>query len=197
MFLDPLEPGSFLRTGLPATIAEQGIHQAHTLHPLGVANRVGPGYRPTPVLAYKGDVGQIEVVDKLLEVLYMGLQRIHAVLRRLRFPETHVVRNNHPVIFGQRRNKIAIQVAPGRLAMQTDHHLTVARPLVYVMLAEACGGTEMRRERPGAVEGLVCRDHTLGLLNRGSARAATAMASLERSGESIGEVFSSVSNLDT
>jgi hypothetical protein len=60
----------------------------------------------------------------------------------------------------ERRDEIAVEVAPRRLAMQADDHLSVA--LVDIVHPKSRSIAEVRRKWEGAVEGFVSWDHRCG-----------------------------------
>jgi hypothetical protein len=98
VLFDPLEPGRLLVRRGHAAVAEQGVHQEKPFHPLRMADGVGAGDRPAPVLADEGDFIEPQVFDQRFEILDMGAQRVGAVGGCLRLPEAHVVGNDDAVV---------------------------------------------------------------------------------------------------
>ncbi len=87
----------------------------------------------------------------------MGTERVLPVGRGLALAKTHMIGNYHPMRSRQRRDEIAIDVAPGGLSVQQQDWPSAA--FIDEMLPESRGFREMRRERPGVFEVLVCPYH--------------------------------------
>src|SRR5262249_7663192 len=152
-----------LAAGRPVARQRVGIEQP--AHALGVAHGVLGGDRATPVLRDEGDVAEPEPVHPARQVLDVGTERVVAVLWRLALPEAHVVWREDTPALGEPRDHAAIEVAPGRLAVQADDGLRARRALVDVLQPEGPRGAggwhlvEAGRVWPRGVEGLVGGNH--------------------------------------
>ena len=69
---------------------------------------------------------QLLLINKGGQIFDMALQRINPVLRRFAFAEPHMVRHDNPIMCRQGRYHMTIEIAPSRLAMQTQNHLALA-----------------------------------------------------------------------
>ena len=106
-----------------------------------------------PVLHHERHVAQVEVKREGGEVLDVAGERIGLIERLIRLAEAHVVRDDAAVGLRERRNEVAIKVAPGGVAVEHDDRLAFA--LIDVVEADAVVLKEDRRERPRPAEGLV------------------------------------------
>ena len=61
------------------------------------------------------------------------------------------------MVAAERRNELSVDVAPGGLAVQTHHRITLA--FVHVVHTKAGNVAEMRLEWKRTTEGLICRNH--------------------------------------
>src|SRR5262249_40949295 len=113
------------------------------------------------------------------EVVDVRADRVVTVLRSGALPEAHVIGHDHAPELRQARDEAPVQVAPGGLAVETHDRVTGA--FVDEVHAEARAVVEVGAEGPGAVEGLVCRDHGPSLPNpRTRRRRARARPGCDR-----------------
>jgi hypothetical protein len=73
--------------------------------------------------------------------------------RHTGFSHTHVIGNDTAILQRQGRDAMAIEIPPGRIAMQQDHWLSV--PYVHVVHLTVTGVQIVRSERKGIVQGIV------------------------------------------
>src|SRR5260370_6184122 len=75
------------------------------------------------------------------------------ILRYSCFAHTHLVGNYAPVALRKRRDKVAIQVAPGRIAM--NHHHWLPTSFIYIVHVESLGRGVVRGKGERAFKGLI------------------------------------------
>src|SRR5262249_21632352 len=120
---------------------------------------------PAPGRRDEGYAGEPAPVDPARRFLGGGPQAVLGVLRRLALSEAHVVGHEDPPALGEPRDHPAIEIAPGRLAVEADDGLGARRALVDVVHAEGARGAACRDlvkagcVGPGGVEGLVRGNH--------------------------------------
>ena len=139
------------------TISANAVKQADLFDAPGMLNRQGSRNRSSPVLADKGNVVQVQLLDQGNQIVDMGFERVLAILGGFAFTEAHVVGNNDSPTLCEYWNELAIDVSPGWLAMQENNR--VATAFVNVVHAKSRCGCEIWLEREGSFKRLICCNH--------------------------------------
>src|SRR6202022_1515915 len=135
---------------------EYRVHRDKPLHAVWVARGEDRADGPAPVLHDQGDVVKVELLDQPPHVLRGAAERVFAIGGRFRFAKAHVVGGDDAEISRKRRNEVAVQVGPGRLAVDQDDRL--AGTFVDVVHPEAGRGRKVGRKGKRAVERLIRRN---------------------------------------
>ena len=111
---------------------EAGVRDHEPGHALGPLGCEAEADRPAPVVDDDRQVSQVELVDEALDRCVMAVVRVPVALDRLvRAAEAEVVGREHAGDRGDRRDRLAVEERPGRLAVQEQDR--VARALVQVV----------------------------------------------------------------
>src|SRR5258707_185911 len=93
-------------------------------------------HRSAPIVEDEGNIMYIQVQQEGLEVGAMLLQTVNfAILRNGRLAHAHVIGNDAAIVLRKRRDKVAIQVAPRRIAMYHYHWLPAS--FIHIVHVEA------------------------------------------------------------
>src|SRR5215203_2147463 len=106
----------------------------------------------SPVMRYQSRIPQVERLQELLRPFGMtpDLERLGPV-RLVGAPGPEEVGNDHPVAgLKQRRDEVAVDVAPRRVAVYHHDWGRITRPLVNVMKPAVCGLVPVRLVWPRA-----------------------------------------------
>ncbi len=125
-----------------------GAHQHQRTHTLSVGQREAEAGRAAPIVADQRDALEIELAQQRREIGDMAVETMRVFPRRLlRKPESDHVGDDHAAP-GRRQRfyEIAIEKAPGRVAVQ--QHQRIAGSLVDVVHAPAVHAGEVRPVRP-------------------------------------------------
>src|SRR5215510_6713143 len=77
--------------------------------------------RPAPVVQHQRDVAEVQVQHQAFKIGDMMLQAIRVRCRgHTGFPHPHMIWDDAASMPRQRRNKLSIQIAPGRIPMYKD-----------------------------------------------------------------------------
>ena len=98
-----------------------------------MSDRIGHADCPAPIVYTEHEVPELEPLDQAGEVLAVRLEGVAVMLRFVRKAATEVVGRNHPVTLTQRRDEVAVVVAPGRIAVQEQQHWRITRALVEIV----------------------------------------------------------------
>ena len=114
---------------------EPGVAQDDAAHPLGALHRDRHADRPTPVLAHRQVAVQAEVVDELADHPGMLVDGVTEPRGSIRKPETEVIRRDAAEPVAQRDDDVAVQEAPGRVAVaQQDRRAVTLVDVVHASL---------------------------------------------------------------
>ena len=115
-----------------AARADSGVEDHEPRDAVGVLDREPKSDRPAPVLDDDGRVAQVELVGEALDRRVVEVVGVVLDPRRLvRAAEAEVVGRDGASDTRDRRDHLAIQERPGRLAVQEQHR--IARALVDVV----------------------------------------------------------------
>ena len=102
--------------------AQGGVHHQQCLEPVGHGHRQREADQPAPILHDQHDVAQVERLDEVDQAAAVEIERVGLVVDRLvRAAEAREIGRDHAMP-GDReyRHHAAIEVAPGRLAVQAE-----------------------------------------------------------------------------
>ena len=121
------------RGGVEAALVvgeEPGVHQRDRRHAIEPLQRRADALRAAPVLADDRHPGELQLVDQRDQVGDVVGERVGRVDARLvGIAGADAVGRDHPVAgLGQRQDEVAVEEAPGRVAVQQQHR--AARPWV-------------------------------------------------------------------
>ena len=116
---------------------QPGVHDHETIDPVLVLHRPAQPDRAAPVLDDDRGAGEVEAVEDAGDLLDVAVVAVPVEIGRLvGAPEAGEVRTDHPVAARhERRQHLAVQVRPRRLAVEADDGAT--RTLVEVVHPEA------------------------------------------------------------
>jgi len=129
-------------------------HQHERAHPREVRQGKAETGRPAPVVAHEGDAGEIEAAQQRGESGDVAVETVGILARwLLRQPEADHVRDDDAMPRpGEWADEIAIEEAPGRIAVQ--QHDRIARAFIDVMHAPTVDAGEARPIRPLRADGV-------------------------------------------
>lgn len=132
-----------------------GVEDVEAAHTVGVARRPREPDRTAPVLRHHRRLVEVERFEQRLEPIGVPRDAIQlGAIRLVRAAEAEVVGDDGAVACGdQRRDEVAIEVAPGRVAVHQDDRAPAAGSLVDVVHASVAAVEPVRGEGPGAAEG--------------------------------------------
>ena len=120
--------------------AERGVHDEELRKTPWHRHGQSETQEPAPVLAHQCDVGEIEPLDQRQERVTMEVEGIDRVIDGFVRPAEAEIVGRHDAITGagHQGDKLAIEIAPGGLTVETEEHFfDVARPFVEIVEAQA------------------------------------------------------------
>jgi hypothetical protein len=114
-----------------------GIENEEAVYPLRMAGRPVEADRTSPVLRDDGGASELKRLQQGVEPFRVTGDAVELrIVRLVRPPEAEMIGNDRPVArFHQGWDEVAVQVAPGRVAMHHHHRPTVGWALIDVVHA--------------------------------------------------------------